>query len=179
MNDQLQNLILFGDKSSGKSYFGLLLAKELNIPLVEIDQLIQKQHKNEFHKESSCREIFTQKGEQYFRLLEERVIHELEVKVKCIIAVGGGALLNEKNQLQLQTLGKLVYLEADKETIKNRIFNSGIPPYLDSSDPENSFEKVYEKRRLRYQKISPYKIQLLNKTDAQIVQELIKYYLTI
>jgi shikimate kinase len=173
-NEQSQNLILIGYKSSGKSFFGSLLAQELEIPFIDTDQWIEKLYKKEFQEECNCRHISIKMGESGFRMLEERVIDDLKEISNAIIALGGGAILNSENCLKLKRLGRLVYLEADKEILKRRIFINGIPSFLDPKDPENSFERMYEERRPIYEKVSSFKIKLQGKTDRQVLNELMK-----
>ena len=171
-NEPYQNLILFGYKSSGKTFFGSLLAQELEIPFIDTDQIIEKLYKKEFREECNCRQISIKMGEAAFRILEERVIDELNEVTNTIIALGGGAVLSFENCLKLKKLGRLVYLEADKETIKNRIFSDGIPSFLDPINHKKSFEIMYEQRRTIYEKVSSLKIKLHGKTDQQILDEL-------
>lgn len=167
-----QNLILFGYKSSGKTFFGSLLARELEVPFIDTDQCIEKLYKEEFQEECSCRQICIKLRETGFRMLEERVIDSLEEVSNAIIALGGGTILNPRNCLKLEKLGKLVYLEADKKTIKHRIFSNGVPSFLDQKNPEKSFESMYEERRPIYEKISSFTIKVHDKTDQQILNEL-------
>lgn len=167
------NLILFGYKSSGKTYFGNLLAQELGKVFIDTDLLIEKLFEKKFHEELNCRQISIKIGEKGFRILEEEIIDSLEQVTKAIISVGGGAVLNPENCLRLEKNGKLVYLEVDKEIIKQRIFSSGIPSFLDPRNPEQSFEKMYEERKPIYSKVSKYKVNVQKKTDRQVLDELI------
>lgn len=167
-----QNLILFGHKSSGKTFFGGLLARELGIPFIDTDQLIEKFYQYEFQEECQCRQIFIKIGEGDFRKLEKKAIDSLKGTTHAIIALGGGAVLNLENCLKLKELGTLIYLEADKETLKHRILSQGIPSFLDPNDPENSFDRMYEARKLIYEKLSPFKVSLQGKSNGQILEEL-------
>ena len=168
----MKNLILFGYKSSGKSFFGKLLAQDLECRFIDTDQLVEQLYKEEFQEEYNCRQISMKIGEAGFRNLEERVIDHLKEVANTIIALGGGAVLNPINCLKLEKLGRLVYLEADKETIKHRIFSTGIPSFLDPKDPEKSFERMYEERKPIYEKVSSFKIKIHGKTNQQVLDEL-------
>lgn len=172
MNKSYRNLILFGYKSSGKTFFGKLLAHELEILFIDTDQLVEELYKKEFQKEYNCRQISRNVGEAGFRMLEETVVDNLKGVTNAIIALGGGTVLNSENCFKLKKLGRLVYLEANKETIKHRIFSDGIPSFLDPADPEKSFERMYEERQPIYEKVSSYKIKMQEKTDQQILDEL-------
>lgn len=166
------NLILYGYKSSGKTYFGKLIAHELGKIFIDTDQLVEEFYEKQFCEKLDCRQISIKLGEEGFRNMETTVINSLEKKTDAIISVGGGAVLNPKNCLKLGTVGKLVYLQVDKELIRQRIFLNGIPSFLDPLDPYTSFEKMYEERKPIYSKISPFKVSLREKTDREVLDEL-------
>ncbi len=166
MQLQQKNLILVGHKGAGKTYFGKMLSEECGIPLIDTDALIEKRFQG-----LSCREISLKIGEDNFRLIEQEVIESLEC-VNTIISVGGGALLKEGNCTKLRKLGKLLYLEADQEIVRKRMFNTGIPSFLDPLNLEASFEKMYEERKSIYEKWSHFKIQITNKPQEEILREL-------
>lgn len=172
-----KSIILFGYKSVGKSYFGQLLSKKLQIAFIDTDQLIESLYEKERHEKMNCRQIVHNNGEEYFRLLESKVITQLDKKTSAVIAVGGGAVLAPENSLKLAKLGKLVYLEADKAMIKQRMFQNGIPLFLDSADPDNSFDKMYETRKTIYENVSQFIVSLQGKTDRQVLDELVDIHL--
>ena len=60
-----KNLVLLGMMGSGKSTIGLLVSKKLNVSFIDIDKLIEKE------SNMKITEIFDQKGEAFFRKLEE------------------------------------------------------------------------------------------------------------
>ncbi len=62
-----KNLVLTGMMGVGKSTLGKILSERLNLKFIDVDKIIEK-------KESlSVNEIFTKKGEDYFRNLEEKI----------------------------------------------------------------------------------------------------------
>ncbi|HRD56225.1 MAG TPA: shikimate kinase [Parachlamydiaceae bacterium] len=147
------NLILFGHKASGKTYFGKKLAKQQKKKFIDTDRLIEKHYQKEFQQTLKCREIFNRLGEKEFRLLEKIIIKNLKGIKNTIIAVGGGSLLDPENLKALKKLGTFMRVQTDKETVRQRIFKSGIPPFLESEDPENAFEKFYEMREAFFSQI--------------------------
>ena len=173
-----QNLILFGYKACGKTFFGKLLAKELQLNFLDIDSLIESLFNQEYPEKYTCREISSQFGLDFFRTLEDRVVDQLHDLKDTILSLGGGTLLNPENQSKLQKIGKLVYLDADKEKIKLRIFKRGVPAFLDPNDPENSFEKMYQTRKLHYEKASQFQVQIKGKSREQILDALKSHFST-
>ena len=139
------NLILFGFKGCGKSTVGALLAKKLQMPFVDTDLLIEKREKK------SCRELFSTLGEEAFRALETEIILGLRDTTHSVIALGGGAVLN--NAALLQTLGLLIYLHADKETLRKRCLPS-------SFLTQENFDAIYEQRKTIYEKIPSLQVEV-------------------
>jgi shikimate kinase len=168
----MENLILLGYKSSGKTFYGKLLAQTLGAAFIDTDQLIEKKYQNAFHEKYHCKQISLILGEEEFRNLEKTVIKDLKGRTNTIIALGGGAILLPENCSILEKLGKLVYLKTDKETIKQRVFNEGIPSFLDPNDPEGSFEKMYKEREPIYENIGEVIVNVQGKTDQQVLKEL-------
>jgi shikimate kinase len=167
-NKSHPNLILFGYKSSGKTYFGKLLAQELECTFIDTDLLVEKQ----FCETLDCRQICLKIGDEGFRQLEAGVIDSLGKTINAIVAVGGGAVLNPENCEKLKTFGRLVYLEVEREVIRQRIFKSGIPFFLNSDEPDKSFEVMYEERKPIYESVSSFKVSVQGKTDRQVLDEL-------
>jgi len=70
--------------SSGKSTLGRHLAKRIDYKFIDMDELIEKQEL------MTVQEIFKYKGEDYFRQVESKVLKEIPVDQKLVIATGGG-----------------------------------------------------------------------------------------
>ena len=62
-----KNLVFLGMMGSGKSSIGAMVSKKLNIPFIDIDNLIEE------HAGMTISEIFKVNGEAYFRNLEEKI----------------------------------------------------------------------------------------------------------
>lgn len=167
-----KNLVLYGYKSTGKTFYGKLLAKEVNCSFIDTDMLIMELYKQKFSEDLNCRQISLKLGQSGFRKLENEVISSLEMVANAVIALGGGAVLDPTNCQKLAEIGKLIYLETDKETLKSRIFKDGIPSFLNADEPELSFEKMYAERKPLYEKLAACKVQTHGKTDQEVIQEL-------
>ena len=73
---------------SGKSTIGLLLSRRLNIKFIDVD------HKIENEVGMKISDIFINKGEKYFRNLEEKITLKLLNSSNNVIALGGGGFIN-------------------------------------------------------------------------------------
>jgi len=108
------NIILIGFMGSGKSTVGKHLSALLQLPLVEMDELV-------LHKTASqtVHEVFAKGGELLWRDTEIAVAKELQSKTDLVISTGGGVVLNK---IILDYLnGKVIYLKTSFDHLVKRI----------------------------------------------------------
>ena len=163
MEKNLKSLILFGHKGCGKTYFGRLLSKKINSRHVDTDLSIEDYFEKIHSNRLTCREIVLNHGEIYFRSLENHIIATLSPPINSIISVGGGTVLNTKNQTKLLSLGVLVYLKTDDLILKKRYSQSPIPSILD-------FDQVHKERTQIYEKIPSKVIETSHQDDETILE---------
>ena len=84
MLDPNINIVLIGFRCTGKSANGRRLAKQLNRPFYDTDDLV----KNETG--SSIPDLVAEKGWAFFRAKEQEIIARVSDRTGCIIATGGG-----------------------------------------------------------------------------------------
>src|SRR5262249_41102457 len=110
---------LIGYRGSGKSAVAQSLALRLSWDWVDADVEI------ELRAGKSIAAIFADDGEAAFRDLESAVLAKLIQRDQTVLALGGGAILREKNrELLLETASdhcKIVWLRASPETLWDRI----------------------------------------------------------
>ena len=109
-------IYLIGFMGSGKSHVGKKLAAALYYPFVDLDSLIESA------SGMSIREIFTQYGEAYFRLLERRVLHDTAFGPKRIVATGGGTPCFFDNMQWINRHGVAIYLKPTPEVLAERLW---------------------------------------------------------
>jgi shikimate kinase len=165
------NIILYGYKSSGKTTIGKLLAEQLHWHFVDIDRIIENLYQQETGKSLPMHKIYELDSGK-FRLLEKQAVSSLKNNDGTVIATGGGTVLNLGNVRILKKLGKLIYLKAPKEIIKQRMLFGRLPAFLDKNDPEGSFEKMYLEREKIYTSIADIVIETDNKTNDEIIREI-------
>lgn len=102
---QKQNIVLVGMPSSGKTTVGKLISEKLNMQFVDTDDLIVKKEGTPIPK------IFEKHGEDYFRKIESEIIFEVSKRQNCVIATGGGAVLNSLNPYHLIENGRIYFLD--------------------------------------------------------------------
>ena len=163
-----KNLVIIGMMGSGKSTIGRLLAKELNLRFIDVDNVIEQKTKMKISK------IFEKKGEVSFRNLEEKITLKILDKINCVVSLGGGGFLNEKIRKVVQEKNVPIWLNWKPETLINRIRkNSRRPVILNLNDIE--LKKLIFNRSKIYSK-SKYKINCEKMDKKEIVKEIIQVY---
>ena len=163
-----KNLVLIGMMGSGKSTIGRLLSDTTKQNLIDTDKLIEKETK------SNISEIFQKKGENFFRKIEEKVVLNSLKFSNTIIAVGGGAFLNDKIREKIKNNCISVWLNCNEQTLIPRIKNSKKRPkaYLlkdkDLIKLINNRSKIYSK--------ADYKINCDTLTKKEIIEKILKIY---
>jgi len=164
-------------KACGKSTVGQLLAKEMGIEFIELDSEIEKNHWQDKKEQLTFREIFKKHGSIYFRQLESEVLKKIsqeKTNESFILACGGGTPLNENNQKILKSLGRVIFLDADKMVLLPRILKHGIPAFFPfPNDPKKSLAVLLEKRRPVYKKIADQIISFTSETPEELVEKII------
>jgi len=109
------NIALIGYRGTGKSTLGKHLAELLHMDFVDADTLLIER------AGKSIKELFASEGESAFRDRESALLHELLALDHLIIATGGGVILRPENVIALQQRSKVVWLQADADTLHRRI----------------------------------------------------------
>jgi len=108
-------IYLNGFMASGKSTVGPRVAARVGATFIDLDRLITA------HDGRSIPEIFEADGEAGFRALEREALHKTATTDDLVVALGGGALVNDDNRAFAKEHGRIVYLEVDPATILDRV----------------------------------------------------------
>lgn len=134
-------IVLTGFMGTGKTSVGRELSRKLGYPFVDTDVLIEERE----GKPVSL--IFKEKGEDYFRALEQDTVHEVSKMHNVVIATGGGVIKNRKNVQALGRRGIIVWLKADPGIILKRVMTEGgTRPLLDVEEPLTEINKLLNER---------------------------------
>ena len=133
---------LIGMMGSGKSSVGKLLANKLQFSIIDIDKEIEKNEK------LSIKEIFEEKGENYFREIESKYL--LRKRNSAVVSCGGGIILNKKNREFLKTSGYTIYLKSSIPTLEKRLLNENGRPLLSNDNLKETLVNIYSKRKTLY-----------------------------
>ena len=91
------NVILCGFMATGKSSVGKRLAEILGYDFLDMDAAIESE------QGVSIPQIFSSRGEAAFRALESEMVEKLAQRNRCVIATGGGTIVNPRNLEKLKS----------------------------------------------------------------------------
>ena len=124
----------------------------------------------------SVNEIFTKKGEDYFRNLEERIGIEEIKKNDSVISLGGGAFINSKIRQFVLKECVSFWLDLQPEIIeKKRVKNSKRRPLLNKTNLRETLKKIYNDRKEIYN-LANFKIDCNKIELEQIVNKIVNFY---
>ncbi len=160
--EHMDNLVLIGMPSSGKSTAGVLLAKRIGYGFIDCDLIIQ----GEEGKKLS--EIIDEKGVDGFIAVEERVNAGI-MATHCVIATGGSVVYSDRAMQHLKSIGTVVYLELGPEEVERRIpslAKRGVVMRGNIKDVKG----LHEERRPLYEKYADITVSCDNKNIDETVE---------
>jgi shikimate kinase len=165
--------VLIGYRGSGKTTIGQKLADRLWQDLVDTDRLIVQR------AGKSIKEIFEQKGEEYFRDLEEQAVREVAKMQDKVISLGGGAVLREANRNAIKEAGhKVIYLKCEPEELHRRIqadtSTSLMRPNLTQFTGLEEIEKVLSQREPVYRSMMTGELDVTNLSAEDAVVYIVR-----
>ena len=137
------NIYLYGAPGSGKSTYARRLAAEKGMPLVDLDAEIERADGR------SIREIFAQDGEASFRAKEKAALEKASASHGQVVALGGGALLDEECRRIAESTGRVVFIECPEEVLVERVAASDARPLL-SGNAADRMRRLLAARRGHY-----------------------------
>jgi len=112
----MNNIILIGMPSAGKSTVGVILAKTLGMNFIDTDIAIQEKSKR------LLQEIIDTDGPDAFKTIEEETILSLHSH-HTVIATGGSAVFSKRAMEHLTQYGVVVYLKISFDEMEKRLRN--------------------------------------------------------
>jgi shikimate kinase / 3-dehydroquinate synthase len=125
----LNNVVLVGFMGSGKSSVGPHLARRMNRPFIDLDDVI------EADAGRSVAEIFSSEGEAGFREREARNLRRTLEGTDSVVAVGGGAPMRDENWQRIRDGNRVVALTAEPEELARRLNGASDRPLLQAGAP--------------------------------------------
>ena len=128
----MKRIFLIGYMGAGKTTLGRAYSKDQGLTFIDLDWYIEER----FHK--TVQQIFAERGEEGFREIERRMLHEVADFEDVVIAAGGGTPCFFDNMDFMNEHGVTVLLQAQTSTLFNRlkVAKSQRPLLADKSDDE-------------------------------------------
>ena len=129
---------------SGKTTLGKLLADELHVPFVDMDWEIEKKEKK------SVKEIFSQEGEDHFRLVESEVLRDWAgAQQDFVMGTGGGAPCFHNGMEVINQSGLSIFLDVPVNELMLRLASAMDRPLLNAVDERDKENKLNALRASR------------------------------
>ena len=153
----------------GKSSIGKILAKNLNYNFVDIDKLIEKK------EGTTINLIFKNKGEKYFRKIENDIsLIELK-KANSVISLGGGAFLNNTIRKATKKFSISFWLDVSIDELIKRLKKSNNRPLLFKKNISETVKKIYFERKKIYNEAN-YRIKCNSLKAGDIAKKVLSIY---
>ena len=156
-----QCITLIGIAGSGKSTLGKLLSQSLSWAHVDTDKLM------EAWWGTNLQSIRDHLGLKEFLLAEEKIILDIKLN-RCVISTGGSVIYSQNAMDYLKTVGPVIYLQADMQTILNRVQNISTRGLV--MDKGQTLEDVYWERTPLYEQHADFVV----KTDEYSPQKCVQ-----
>lgn len=169
----LGNMFLIGYRGTGKTTVARLLAEGIGWDWCDADELLEKS------AGGTIREVFAAEGEAGFRLRESRVLEELCMRERHVIATGGGVILNETNRSRLRSGGFVVWLQADAETLWQRLTAD---PHTPLRRPDltvggrTEIDQLLRTREPLYRSCADLHIDTTERTPAEVTAAIVAHW---
>ena len=166
-------IFLNGYMGAGKSLIGHKLSTELNHNYVDLDEQI------ELIEQTDIQSIFQQKGELYFRNLENKVLRDiLEKDEDMVVSLGGGTPCygNNLEWIQKSSGSRTVYLKATVKTLTDRLFlekvHRPVISHLQTKPELEEFLRKHLFERAYYYNQSDIIVDVDNRNPEEIVKDI-------
>lgn len=154
-----------GPPGSGKSTVGKLLAKHLNLTLIDTDRVIEERQGR------TISDIFLAEGEEGFRSIEKEIVLECLNQEGCVIALGGGSILDVDVQERLSRFPEVIFLDVSISNAAPRVgFNKERPLLM--GNPRQQWLQLMEKRRGIYERLATRTVSTDNRKANEVAHEI-------
>jgi shikimate kinase/3-dehydroquinate synthase len=144
----MNHIFLYGPPGTGKSTIGKILARNLNLPLVDSDRIL------ETNADMSISKIMKEQGEARARDLETAVLKQIISDKESVIALGGGTLLRDENRILVENNGRVVLLMGEFDTLLERLSSDSNKRPLLAGNLREKLKSLLAKRGEHYNSFS-------------------------
>lgn len=171
------NLYLIGARGSGKSTIAGLVANRLGWNFIDTDREIESL------AQKPIAQIFAEDGEPLFREWEKTVVAAIALLDQRVVALGGGAVVDDENRAAIRATGKTIWLQATPETLWRRIEadprSESTRPPLSTLEGIDEVRHVLHARRDVYADCADRTVETEGRLPSEIADEIVDWFQTV
>jgi shikimate kinase len=158
-------LVLIGPMGAGKTSIGRRVARILDRPFTDTDQMVAAEH-------GEIAGIFAESGEEHFRRLEAAAVRTA-LAGGGVVALGGGAVLDPGTRGALAD-HDVVLLTLTPQTAGHRIRSHG-RPLLNGADPVARWTAIWREREPVYRSLADLVLDTSDRPIARIAETIAEW----
>jgi len=159
--------VLVGPPGAGKTTVGKALARRLDVPFTDADELIVER------AGKSIADMFVDDGEPAFRALERAVVADALAGTEGVLALGGGAVLAAETR-ELLREHRVVWLVVGLADGVRRTGMSSARPLLSGVNPRATFKALLDARAPLYREVATVEIDTVRRSPNQVVRAVLE-----
>ncbi len=166
----MTRIILVGYMGAGKTTVGRHLANALGLQFFDLDWYIEAR----YHQRVA--QIFASSGEQGFRLLEQKMLHEVAEFEDIVLSCGGGTPCFFDNMEYMNQQAETVYLKATPSVLAQHLsMGKTERPLIKGKSPQELRQYIEESIAAR----EPYYLLAKHTLDVSLLENREKINLTV
>jgi shikimate kinase len=142
------HLVLVGPMGAGKTTLGRRIASARGMAFVDLDREI------ETRAGADIPTIFANEGEAGFRRREREALAAALAGPGCVLATGGGAVLDADNRALMRRRGFVIHLQIDVEAQLARLAGDRSRPLIAGDDREAVLRRLAAERAPLYAEVA-------------------------
>ena len=158
-------LVVVGPPGSGKSTVARLVARRLGVEVRDTDEDVEDE------SGATISDIFVEHGEEEFRRREVAAVTRALAEHEGVLALGGGAVLDEGTRRALAGL-TVVFLDVGIKDAASRIGLNRDRPLL-LGNPRAQWIRLMEARRPVYEEVSTVRVDTDGRTPDEVADEVV------
>ena len=131
---------LIGFMGSGKSKVGKIVAEQLHLKYIDLDEFIEES------EQRSVSDIFNNSGETYFRELEQQYLKEIMKEDNILVSTGGGTPTFHNLIETMNEVGETIYLQCCTEILFKRLHENKEKRPMISELSDKSLKRYIENK---------------------------------
>ena len=139
----MTRIFLIGYMGAGKTTLGKAFAREMSLNFIDLDWFIEER----FHK--TVQQLFLERGEDGFRELERKMLHEVAEFEDVVVSTGGGTPCFFDNMEYMNDCGDTVFLDVEPAVLfrRLRVAKQQRPLLANKSDENGLFSNDWSGNR--------------------------------